>query len=251
MTIVQPKLLVVGDYCVDETLTVEPGKQNPENSSPLYNIISLESGAGMSANVVECLDSLGLQNITYIKSSSSPIKKTRIYCSSGTPVCRLDEDLIQKPVNLDGIDLSKYDCIIVSDYNKGAVTDETIHKILKESKSPVFLDTKKKNLGDFEGCIIKVNELEFSSATSLPNHNLIVTLGDRGCTYGGKHWPTNKVSVKDVCGAGDAFLAGLVYGWLKHRNLDNSIKYGLANATISVQYLGCYRPSEKELLEAI
>lgn len=250
MTIAQPKLLVIGDYCIDETIIVESGKQNPENTSPLYNVLSTTASEGMSANVVECLKSLGLTNITYLKSLSLPIKKTRIYNSDGTPICRLDEDLEQNPIVLK-CDLSDYDCIVISDYDKGAVTDHLINWILAHSNFPVFLDTKKRNLASFEGCVVKINQIEYNSATSIPSSNLIVTLGSGGCVYKGNQYLTSSVPVKDVCGAGDAFLAGLVYGWLKHKTLESAIPYGLKNATISVQHLGCYRPSEDELLEEL
>ena len=247
MTTAQPKLLVIGDYCIDETIVVKPGKQNPENSSTLYSVVSTTQTPGMSGNVVACLTNLGFTTLTYLRSTSDPIKKTRIYCNYDVPVCRLDQDIDQEPINLSGLMLSKYDAVIISDYNKGAVTDGLIHQVLKGSRGPVFLDTKKTNLKDFEGCVVKINEHERNSAVSLPKNSLIVTLGEEGCIFDEKQYCTNTVPVVDVCGAGDAFLSGLVYGWLKHRDLSLSIPYGLANATISVQHLGCYGPTREEL----
>ena len=84
----------------------------------------------------------------------------------------------------------------------------------------VFVDTKKK-LGKWisDADFIKINELEYKKNHELLSDNgfkekLIVTLGSKGCRWNGKEFPVEEVPVKDVSGAGDTFLAGLVRGYL-------------------------------------
>ena len=58
----------------------------------------------------------------------------------------------------------------------------------------------------------------------IPNYpeledKLIITQGKNGCLYRGEVFPTQEVPVKDVSGAGDTFLAGLVYEYIKTKDV--------------------------------
>ena len=59
------------------------------------------------------------------------------------------------------------------------------------------------------------------------SQKIIRTLGSRGCEYQGTNFSVPEVEVKDSSGAGDAFMAGLVIGYLAYGNLVEGIK--LAN----------------------
>ena len=53
-------------------------------------------------------------------------------------------------------------------------------------------------------------------------------LGDesKGATYQKKEYPVNsKVKVSNVSGAGDTFVAGLVYSYIRHGLIDNAINF--------------------------
>ena len=57
-------------------------------------------------------------------------------------------------------------------------------------------------------------------------NKLILTYGERGCYYMKKLFkPKVTVEVKDVCGAGDTFLAGLVVHMLKHNDIEYAIDF--------------------------
>ena len=50
-------------------------------------------------------------------------------------------------------------------------------------------------------------------------------MGGLGCEFGGKRYPTKKVEVKDLSGAGDTFMAGLVVKFIDTDDIIKSIKY--------------------------
>jgi len=50
-----------------------------------------------------------------------------------------------------------------------------------------------------------------------------------------------------VCGAGDTFLAALVVKYLDDYNIDTAIKFAMQAAAITVQHIGVYAPSLKEI----
>ena len=51
-------------------------------------------------------------------------------------------------------------------------------------------------------------------------------------------YPVKKVPVKDVSGAGDTFLTGLVYGYLDTNSIYKAIKFAQECTTIVVQKHG-------------
>jgi sugar/nucleoside kinase (ribokinase family) len=51
----------------------------------------------------------------------------------------------------------------------------------------------------------------------------------------------------DVCGAGDTFLASLVYNYLNTHNINEAIRFANRSAAITVQHMGVYSPKLEEL----
>ena len=69
--------------------------------------------------------------------------------------------------------------------------------------------------------------------------NIIVTDGKNGATYKGKNYPVEtEVKVSNVAGAGDTFLAGLVYSFIKHGKINNAINFANECACKVVQERG-------------
>ena len=75
---------------------------------------------------------------------------------------------------------------------------------------------------------------------------MIETLGSKGARYKEKIYPVKPVSVHDVCGAGDVFLAATVAKWLKCGNLHKAISTANACAALSVTKPGTYILSKKD-----
>ena len=108
------------------------------------------------------------------------------------------------------------------------------------AKCPVFLDTKKL-LGDWCKDIdfIKINNPEWDNNSHYDSDNVIVTDGKNGATYKGKNYPVEaEVKVSNVSGAGDTFLAGLAFKYIKEFDIDNAINFANACASKVVQERG-------------
>jgi sugar/nucleoside kinase (ribokinase family) len=135
---------------------------------------------------------------------------------------------------------------VISDYNKGFVSYEVIEWVLKEFRGPVFVDTKKTELARLEGCIVKINALEYSLLKSECSE-LIVTGGKDGAKYKGNSYQAPQVEVADVCGAGDTFLSALVVEFLNTRCIAQAINFANRAAAVTVQHIGVYAPTLEEI----
>jgi len=77
---------------------------------------------------------------------------------------------------------------------------------------------------------------------------LFVTLGDQGVFFSANDeqsviGPTSTVpDISNTGGAGDAFLAGLVYAWLEAWELDKSVQFALAAAAVTLACGGTNNP---------
>ena len=52
---------------------------------------------------------------------------------------------------------------------------------------------------------------------------LIITLSSKGCQHKNKIYPVKKVQIRDVSGAGDTFLSGLVAEYIRTNNIEQAI----------------------------
>ena len=142
--------------------------------------------------------------------------------------------------------LKEYDAVVISDYNKGLLTEDAIMRI-GMSHPLVFLDTKKQ-IGGWCKTVhtIKINSLEYESSKhaieSDPQirEKIVCTSGNKGCIYRGKVYEVPSVEIKDLSGAGDTFLAGLVVSYLETNSIEQSIEFANNCATIAVQTRGVF-----------
>lgn len=239
------KVLVIGDSCIDKFIYCNIERVCPEAPVPVMNPIRETSNPGMAYNVVENLKSLNLE--ADLITNPETITKTRYVDNrSGQMVVRIDENDVCKQIDPTHITIQwmKYDAVIISDYCKGFLTEEDI-KHLSQCHPLVFMDTKKQ-LGSWCNDIsfIKINEFEHKKNFELlPNYpqiqnKLVVTRGKEGCEYMGKVYSVPPVSVKDVSGAGDTFLSGLVYEYLNTKDIYKSLEFANKCATQVVQKRG-------------
>ena len=136
------------------------------------------------------------------------------------------------------------------DYDKGSINEDNFKKLRDQFKGPIYVDSKKKELSIFKNSFVKINQKEFEESKSLPKEDfLIVTLGDRGAKYKEKIFSIESVEVMDVCGAGDTFLAALVFHHLTNGNLEHAIVFANKASAITVRHRGTYAPTLKEIYE--
>lgn len=238
------KILLLGDNCIDVYQYGTVDRISPEAPIPVFKLAHKEERPGMAANVAANLLNLGCSvNFT----QGAPSTKTRLIdVRSKQQIVRIDNDVQADAIQLTG-QLMPYDAIVISDYNKGAITYELIEELRSKFSGPIFIDTKKTDLARLEGCFIKINELEYSRVTSLPTSGLIITLGDRGAMYNGVTYPSKEVEVADVTGAGDTFLAALAYCYVDTNNIVQSIQFAIQASSVTVQHVGVYAPTLKEM----
>ena len=245
------KILVIGDSCTDIFVYGKVDRISPEAPVPVFKPIRQTENGGMAKNVVTNLEALGCE--VDLISNPNDIKKIRyVDDRSNQMVLRVDEHDYCEPVERKYVNTfvcdKRYDAVIFSDYNKGFLSEEDIRffTCIEEIWDvPTFLDTKK-FLGQW--CeyfdFIKINDLEHKkNFERIPNYpdmvdKLIVTQGKNGWIYKDTVFPTKEVPVKDVSGAGDTFLAGLVFEYIKSGNIEKAIEFAQECTTIVVQKHG-------------
>jgi len=238
------KVLVIGDSCTDIFVYGDIKRVCPEAPVPVFNPTHQTENDGMAKNVVRNLEALGC-DVEFISNDNS-IKKVRYVDNrSNQMVLRVDENDKCRSINNDEFNyIEKYgkifDAIVISDYCKGFLDEEDICFIADKCNN-VFLDTKK-DIGDWADNVdfIKINELEYEkNYKGKPNNDkLIVTLGSKGCQYMEETFPVDEVSVKDVSGAGDTFMSGLVVKYIETLDIINAIKFAQECTTKVVQKPG-------------
>jgi len=244
------KILVIGDEGIDKFVYGEVIRLAPEAPVPILNPVTETTNKGMAGNVVENLKSLGFD--TYFISNPETIIKTRyVDDRSGQILLRVDENDKVDRINSDILNQisnniwenKNIDAIIISDYNKGFLEEEDIQFICENNKN-VFIDTKKV-LGKWciNASFIKINHVEYQH-TEYTIHELgiedklIITLSSKGCQHKGKMYPVEKVQIRDVSGAGDTFLSGLVAEYVLTNDIEKSILFAQQCATVVVQKPG-------------
>ena len=230
------RVLVIGDACIDEYRYGDIHRVNPESTAPLLTFERSEERLGMAYNVAENLKSFGAA--VHIRVPSKLSRKIRyVDIRTQDHLLRVDHDVEPEPYKVEAA--YDYDAIVISDYDKGFVTDEVIHAVRAAFQGPIYMDTKKPNLGDFSGIYIKINERELFESASLPNPEmLIVTYGAKGAGYLNQLHRAPATEVVDVCGAGDVFLAALVAKHLDTDDVDAAIRFANEKAAKSCTYMG-------------
>ena len=185
----------------------------------------------------------------YLLTNEEKITKTRyIEEKSNQQILRIDVEKEVKQLEYE-LNEEPFDALVISDYDKGFVTQEKLFELVYWFDGPVFIDSKKKVL-PVERCYIKVNDLEYDKLET-KSDNLIVTKGGKGTEYKGKLYPAEKVKVFDVVGAGDTFLAALTYAYLKYGSIEEAIPFANKAAAIAVSHPGTYVLTEEDINEIL
>ena len=248
-------ILVVGDSCKDVFIYGEVKRLTPEAPVPVFNPRRKVENDGMAKNVVNNVEAL--KSTVYSITNKNDIRKIRyVDHKSNQLVLRVDEhdycDRIESDLlysikdNNCKLTMSgtvEVDAIIISDYDKGFLHEEDVECICENNKN-IFVDTKKK-LGDWVryADYLKINSIEYEQNKDFLQGNdildkTIITKGRQGCLFRGKIYSTEDVPVKDISGAGDTFLAGLVVEYVKTNDIIKAIAFAQECTKIVVQKHG-------------
>ena len=237
------KVLLIGDSCEDRYFYGDVKRLSPEAPVPILEYKRGVTSEGMVKNVYNNLKAFGIE-IDLLTNEEKVIKTRFIDEKSNYQILRSDEEPEIKPFSHQ-LPKNNYDALIISDYDKGFISQEKLFEISNSFVGPVFIDTKKTCIP--ENAFIKINESEFKKVTHFIPDNMIITKGGEGTEYQGKLYPAEKVKVFDVVGAGDTFLAALTYGYIKYGTIDKAIPLANKAAAIAVSHTGTYVLKEEDV----
>ncbi len=281
--------LVIGDLFIEEYIIGTSSRLSPEAPVPIINVSSTYQVLGGAGNTASNLSSLGVKvkliaplgkddngekikelakknklSLFPILTSTPTIKKTRIV-SQNQQLMRVDfETLVslntiqeQKVFFLIKKNLLKIDVLILSDYNKGFLSEALCQKIIslcKDQNIIVVSDPKPMNGLFFKDAdfitpnwkeaqeLINKNNLSPSAKnvteiakliTKKFKTSVVITLGEGGLFFLSKEkkesffLPTEAKEVFDVSGAGDTIVAIFSLGLACSLSIKDSLK--LAN----------------------
>lgn len=298
------KVLVIGDVMLDKYWFGITERISPEAPVPITQIISEDYRAGGAANVAQNIVSLGGKSIllSVIGKDEAGNKLNKIINDSHIENYLLQDDsigtttklrIISRNQQLIRVDfesnpnntaleklnkqfeqlINESDIIILSDYNKGCLSNvnnmiiqakATGKKILIDPKGNNYNKYKKANLitpnkNELANIIgAWKNEYELEEKTQnlrkkLMLDAILLTRSDEGLSlYSEKeviHQKTKAKEVFDVSGAGDTIIAGFALSIASGFNYNISMKIANTAAGIVVGKLGTAICSAEELLQ--
>lgn len=240
------RVLVVGESCRDIFHYGICERLCPDAPVPVFKPTYTIENNGMAMNVENNLKAMNVDVDLHTNENWQELTKTR-YVDSKTNhmFIRIDEgeeDYGSSNIQTIAICYDFYDAVIISDYNKGFLTQGDIQWIVKQH--PItFLDTKKP-IGNWcrDVKFININNHEFSKAKKRLSKEivdkLIITTGPEGALYRGKKFPVPQVEIKDSSGAGDTFISALAVKFVQCGDIDQAIRAANLAATKVVQKKG-------------
>lgn len=309
------KVLVVGDIMIDHFIYGNVTRISPEAPVPVVNVEREETLLGGSANVINNINSIGggvigvgvigtdiesnLVNGQFVGKKldingiiQDPNRKTTLktrIVAHNQQVVRFDKETkkdidngtIKRIIRFIDTIKEEISCIVVSDYNKGVVTEKLLDYLIRLSQEldiPICVDPKKSDFDIFEySTILTPNLMEASSAVgfdindfniSKAGHDLLykynlksilITQGEKGMTLferngeivENKYLPTEAKSVYDVTGAGDTVIAILSLAIASGASYKEASVLSNLAAGIVVGKVGTSTVSKEELVNMI
>ena len=240
----QFKVLLIGDTCKDVYVYGKCSRLSPEAPVPVLVETHKTYSEGMAWNVKNNLQSFGVE-VYLMTSMEQPVKTRYVDVRSNQQIMRCDQNDQVSEFKYD-LPKEKFDALVISDYDKGFLTEEKLFELTDWFDGPTFIDSKKTNLP--KNCYLKLNEFE-SNKLDGDYPNLIVTRGSKGAEYKSRMYPGEQVNVFDVAGAGDTFLSRLVYFYLRLGKVEYAIPYANKAAAFAVQQRGTHVLTEEEVHE--
>ncbi|MBS3157581.1 D-glycero-beta-D-manno-heptose-7-phosphate kinase [Candidatus Woesearchaeota archaeon] len=280
------RVLVIGDIMLDKHLHGEVSRISPEAPVPILKVNQETYNPGGAGNLASNLSALGakvyvggivgndeaqrklfeifennnIDTSCILKSNKPTTQKIRgmsrqhLFRIDYEDTQNIDEQEEEKLLFMIKNKIRDIDAILLSDYNKGTLTENLITNIIKlakENNKLVTADCKPKNFSFYKDLdLLKPNEKEAFEMAKVSdieeagkiisenlNSHVIITRGNEGMSIFErnkipKHIPARAKQVYDVSGAGDTVLATLTLSLLVGNSLEESAK--LANEAASI-----------------
>jgi bifunctional ADP-heptose synthase (sugar kinase/adenylyltransferase) len=225
------KVLVIGESCIDIFVYGISERKSPEGNAPVFLPKSETYSDGMSYNVSNNLAAMGV-DVDIITNNEEIIKRRYVNIDTNELYLRVDEHDTVRRFNISELPthIKDYQAILISDYDKGYLSESDIEYI--STIHPfVIIDTKKKlGLWCRNLKFIKLNRLEYKNNKQYIKENknwlkekLLITKDKDGVEWNGNVFPSLATDVIDVSGAGDTFIAGFLSEFLKTSDVSKSI----------------------------
>lgn len=295
-----PHILVVGDLMIDHYIWGKCERVSPEAPVQIVEVKDESNRLGGACNVANNLISLGakvsmcgvvgsdemgswlvgnlhsqgvdVENI-FVVDDRPTTQKTRIIVSN-QQVLRVDREEkndIPDEISHDILDfienkISNYDCIILSDYNKGVLNETFTQALIKLARSEnkfILCDPKGQDYIKYKGAtLLTPNKAEAQIATKIIIDNdekltqaltnlkkqcdlsiSLITLSEDGIALLDKKGkllkiPTIAKEVYDVTGAGDTVIAALGFGISGGLDIQRACEFANAAAAVVVGKVG-------------
>ena len=294
-----PNILVVGDLMIDHYLWGKCERISPEApvqvldvqkeenlmggaGNVLNNLLSLGATVGICSVIGEDdgavwvdkrLDEKGVKKVALIKDEARKTTKKSRIIALHQQIVRVDKEnkediaLTSQETILEKVEavLGEYDLLLLSDYNKGVLTDsltKNLIMIASQKSIPVFADPKGNDYSKYTGAtLITPNKKEASIATnieitfedslveagdklknSLDLKYAFITLSEEGMAIFGEDGmtkiPTVAREVFDVTGAGDTVIASLGFAYAHGLGIKEAAHFANEAAAVAVSKVG-------------
>jgi len=306
-----PAVLVVGDVMLDQYVWGEVERISPEAPVPVVRATTRDERPGGAANVAMNLAQLGacvtlagfaggdpeqqrLESLLaeqgiephFTAAPNAPTTTKLRILSGHQQIMRLDtESRTSHPgseysslLNDVSAALPGAAIVVLSDYAKGALTEEVCQAVIREASRhevPVLVDPKQQDFRRYRGATTicpNLKELAAASATSagdvevvlnagqslvapLGLQFIVATLGEKGIAVlrpeSRLHAPAAVRQVYDVSGAGDTVVAVLALAMACHVPIETAIEVANVAAGVVVGKVGTAPIRREELLGAL
>ncbi len=239
----------MGETCVDKFIYCDANRISPEAPVPVINPKYSTENEGMAGNTASNVKALFPESIVAEIHQKPNITKTRyVEEKSNHMFLRVDEgdDFNDKFIwnTFTNTSINKADIVIVSDYNKGFLSNSDLKEIASKSTLSI-LDSKRKLTNDIikDFTFVKLNESERNNNSNLTTRNIITTLGKKGALYNGEIFESpNPQDTIDVSGAGDTFTAAFIGKFFQLQEEGAAIKFANRKSSEVVSQRGVVTP---------
>jgi len=253
-------ILVVGETCLDKFIYCDVKRLSPEAPVPVLEPVEIITNPGMSGNVVrniEAMERTGTANITHYRQHREIIKTRYVEKKSNHMFIRFDEG--EMPItykaehrgyksdffNFEDVKDKQFDIVIVSDYDKGYLSDRDIARLGNLGEISM-LDSKRRlthaMIDNYTW--VKLNKKEAENNRDLTYYsNMLITMGAEGVQYANQIIPSPRPQETiDVSGAGDTFTAAFALRYYETRDAHESIDFANLMAANVVSKRGVATP---------